>query len=357
MPKIGVQGILLEQNKEPALSREIKKMKECEECEQKLEKPVSPTPGLLAPYEIVMIAREAKIVDESDGRRLWRKLAQAARESISGVVVDAVDDEPYLSSQLGPALWMQEQLDEAIGLVKRAVGANKVQVEIYKNLLDVDMKIPSSIGGSKVERIGGTYPAELRARWHSRRANTLVIGAGAMIHLWRAAYLGLAQTTCFVTVAGDCIANPGNYEVPIGMSVMRVAEHAGLIAEPRRMVAGGSMTGFGLTNPERVMITPATRGVLAFAQDFKEMNFTCIGCGRCAAVCPENLSPYFIYKAMKAKRRKRLELFDADLCTGCGTCSYVCPAKLDLAQIVGECAKVARGQSDTGPEAEVPHVV
>ena len=350
MPGFGVQGILLEQNKEPALSREIKKLKGCDECERRLEKPVSSEPGLLAPYEIVMIAREAKIIDESDGRRLWRKLAQAARESISGVVIDAMDDEPYLSSQLGPALWMQDQLSEAIGLVKRAVGANKVQIEIYKNLLDVDIKIPASIGGNRVERIGGTYPAELRARWHSSRKNTLVIGAGAMIHLWRAAYLGLVQTTCFVTVAGDCVANPGNYEVPIGMSVMRVAEQVGLIADPKRMVAGGSMTGFGLTDPERVMITPTTRGVLAFAQEFKDMGYTCIGCGRCADVCPEGLSPFFIYKAMKSKRRERLELFDADLCTGCGTCSYVCPAKLDLAQIVGACGRLVRKQNETVPE-------
>ena len=33
-----------------------------------------------------------------------------------------------------------------------------------------------------------------------------------------------------------------------------------------------------------------------FKEDFKEMNFTCIGCGRCAKVCPEGLSPYYIYK-------------------------------------------------------------
>ncbi|MEG2203757.1 MAG: 4Fe-4S dicluster domain-containing protein, partial [Oscillospiraceae bacterium] len=68
----------------------------------------------------------------------------------------------------------------------------------------------------------------------------------------------------------------------------------------------------------------------------------CIGCGRCAGVCPEGLSPYYIYKVMHSPGRRGLELFDADRCTGCGTCSYVCPAKIDLAQTVSRAAALVR---------------
>jgi electron transport complex protein RnfC len=70
------------------------------------------------------------------------------------------------------------------------------------------------------------------------------------------------------------------------------------------------------------------------------MGYSCIGCGRCTDVCPEGLSPYYIYKVVQSKRRRNLDLFDADRCTGCGTCSYICPAKLDLAQVVQRAARL-----------------
>lgn len=342
------KGILLEQNKEPGLSREIRRLPGLEAPIQRIETPVSPTPELLAPYEIISIAREARIVDETDGRRLWKKLAAAARDGISGIVVDALDDEPYISSQLGPALQFPEQMAEGLALAKRAIGASKTTIEIYRNLFDIDTRIPHNIFGVKVERISGAYPAEYRTKRQMKRENVLVIGACALMHLRRAAYEGVCQTSCYVTVAGDCIANAGNYEVPIGCSIAQVLYAVGTIANPKRIVAGGSMTGFGITDPDKVFVSVTTRGILAFVEEFKDMGYSCIGCGRCTDFCPEGLSPYFIYKVMQTPRKRNLLLGDAELCTGCGTCSYVCPAKLDLAQVMARAAAFERARQQGG---------
>ena len=73
---------------------------------------------------------------------------------------------------------------------------------------------------------------------------------------------------------------------------------------------------------------------------FKDYNFTCIGCGRCASVCPVGLAPYYIYKFVQAGRYNMLGNFDIDLCIDCGTCSYICPAKLNIS------AEISRGKRE-----------
>lgn len=331
------KGIILEQNKEPMFSKEIKRLTACDDAKEKLKLPIPSTPKLLAPYEIVLFARESKIIDETDGRRLWKKIVEATRFGILKIVVDAMDDEPYISSQLAPSIWRATQLAEGIALISRAVGLpekNYVTIEVYKNILDTEIKIPSQIGQYKVKKVGGNYPAEIRVNKFFVQEKTLVVGAGAVLALRDAVYHGLVQTTCIVTIAGDCIANPANYEVPIGVTVASVIESAGLIAQPKRIIAGGSMTGFGISDPNIAIVTQTTRGILAFANEFKDFGYTCIACGRCTDVCPERLSPYHIFKLIEYKRTEEMEQFDIHRCSGCGACSYICPAKLNLSHMI-----------------------
>ena len=56
----------------------------------------------------------------------------------------------------------------------------------------------------------------------------------------------------------------------------------------------------------------------------------CIACMHCADVCPVDLLPQMIYKAIHAEEvEEYLELGLLD-CVECGLCSYVCPSKIEL---------------------------
>lgn len=58
----------------------------------------------------------------------------------------------------------------------------------------------------------------------------------------------------------------------------------------------------------------------------------CIACMHCADVCPVDLLPQIIYKAILAEEvEEYLELGLLD-CVECGLCSYVCPSKIELSR-------------------------
>ena len=289
--------------------------------------------GALEADEIIRLARMARIVDERDGLPLFRKL-KAAQDKDAVLLVEAMDDEPYISSQLGPLLHLREECASGAALARRAVGAKDVLVLVYKNITDLEIKIPKTIEGLEVQRIGGVYPADNRSESslpRRKNASYLYVGACALIHLHRAVFQGTVQTTAFVTVAGDCVDKPANLEVSLGLSATRVLEACGLIVQPNRVIAGGSMTGVSIADTDKVTVTPVTRALLAFREDQRDRRYACIGCGRCTEVCPMGLDPRFICACLDMNRRGELRKTDYQYCVGCMSCSYSCPAKLDLA--------------------------
>lgn len=89
------------------------------------------------------------IVDERDGLFLHEKLTKAHQMKVKVAVGDAIDDEPYVSSQLNPLLFLEKEAGEGLRLAAKAVGNPKIYFAIYKNLSDVDLKIkiPKNIDG------------------------------------------------------------------------------------------------------------------------------------------------------------------------------------------------------------------
>lgn len=325
------KGTVLAQHKEPAFSRNIVRFVS-PKADALPKSVISDRPvDALTADELIAIARSAGIVDERDGRPLFRKL-ERAREGTIAVVADAIDDEPYVSSQISPMIQLREEACGGLALCEKIAASGNAFIMAYKNITDLETRIPQTLEGYKVVRLRGGYPAESRTtRLGLGAGRKLYVGAGALIHFYRAVTRHIRQTTVFVTVAGGCVANPMNLEVSLGMTVMQLLERCGLTYEPTRIVCGGPMTGIAILDPDNTLITPTTRAVLAFRESKADRLYQCIGCGRCEQVCPEGLNPMYIYRFVQNRYFANLRNFDAHLCTGCGTCSYVCPSKLNIA--------------------------
>ena len=113
------KGILLEQHKEPMLTRNVLIMRQ-EYKYFDCDFPDVPVEELSA-EQIIEIARLAEIIDESDGLPLADKLERANLGKTGTMIIDAMDDEPYISSQMCMVIHQPEKL---------ALGAQLVQLHL-----------------------------------------------------------------------------------------------------------------------------------------------------------------------------------------------------------------------------------
>lgn len=322
------RGVMLEQMKEPALSRTVKQMVPTEPCETPRETEA------LTPEEILAAAEAADIVDETDGRPLAEKLREAMGSG-AVLLIDAIDDEPYVSSQMGPMLALRDQCAAGIKLAARVLGAAESAILVYKHISDSEVAIPRNIDGIPIKRVGGKYPAqrhieeELAERY--KEGAWLLCGACAMIHLYRAAAEGRPQTTAFVTVAGNCIGFPRNVEAPLGTPAVDLIKLCGLTEHPTRVILGGPLTGRATENLREERVELGTAAILAIRVDKHEYSYTCIGCGRCTAVCPQGLNPMRILQELRRGNRQAVEELGIEDCTQCTCCSYICPSRQSVA--------------------------
>ncbi len=328
------RGIVLEQHKEPALSGTIVEFLNSSGAKQYFTSELERELHKLTPTDILDLARMSEIIDETDGKSLYQKLLEAQGRHYTIVVADAVDDEPYVSSQMCMVLHKPQELQDGIALVMRALSIAKSAVAVYRNLTDLGAKIPPRLGDIPVRRIFGRYPVQERTQDAFAGERVFLVGSNALVHFARALREHRVQTTCFVTVGGDAIHTQQNMEVSRGMSLELVLDRCGVTQALESIVIGGPMSGVSVIDPANTVVTERTRAVLAFRENKKERQYRCIGCGRCVDACPQSLTPFYLYQNIRKGKYGVLRFYDIDRCIECGTCSYICPSKLDVAALI-----------------------
>lgn len=90
--------------------------------------------------------------------------------------------------------------------------------------------------------------------------------------------------------------------------------------------------GFGKPSYSRIFASKFNPTPLTYDCKINGDQRACIACMHCADVCPVQMWPQMVYKAIQAQEvEEYLELGLLD-CVECGLCSYVCPSKIELRQ-------------------------
>jgi len=270
------------------------------------------------------------------------------------LVINGCECEPFITCDYRLMLEASWQVLAGIRLAARAAGVEKIRIGIEDNkplaigamtqaastVRDIDIavvpvKTKYPQGGER-QLIRSVLGKIVPTGQIPPTIGVCVLNVATCAAIAEAVALNRPLTHRVTTVSGRAVARPGNYYVPIGMTVADLLEHCGgLTKKAAKVVMGGPMMGFALAD----LSTPLTKtsgAITVLTQEdvtkakYNKQQTPCIRCGRCLSACPEGLNPTKIAHAVKYNRMDLAQQYYMSACIECGCCSYVCPANIEL---------------------------
>jgi len=309
-----------------------------------------------SPGQICDVIRQAGIVGMGGAGFPTRvKIEPNPQMPKDTMIINGCECEPYITCDYRIMLERTRQIVAGIKLARRASGCSRVFVGIEDNKPEAIEAINAALsrtGNSEKVRVVPVktkYPQggerQLIKAILNKNVPTggippmigvVVLNVATAAAIAEAVLADLPLTHRVVTVTGEAIANPGNYNVAIGTSVRGLIEFCGGVTKKSaKVILGGPMMGVAIADLE-TPITKTTNAITVLTKEqigqakFDRRQTPCIRCGRCLRACPENLSPTKIAHAVKNNLLDVAESYYINACTECGCCSYVCPAKIEL---------------------------
>ena len=278
------------------------------------------------------------------------KLTPKRDEAVEYVIVNGMECEPYLTSDERLMTEEGQKLVDGLKMILRlfenargviAVGDDKKQaIKTLSGLVKKEARVVVKVIKAKYP-LGAERQVIHAVTGRKLNASMIPVDVGCVVHNVEtvlAVYRAVAESIPFIrrviTVTGDGIANPQNFQVCFGTSFEELLEAAGGAGgEAELFLAGGPMRGTALTD----LSVPLTKTVSAFiVLEKKEtvvgMTSPCIRCGRCMEVCPGGLVPQKLIKYAEKNDKDGFVRLGGMECCECGSCSYICPAGRQLTQ-------------------------
>lgn len=264
------------------------------------------------------------------------------------LIVNAVECEPYLTSDDSIMLERGEEIISGVAIVMKAldvkraiIGVENNKPKAIKNL----RKLAKRVKGIKIQALNVRYPQggekqlikacidkEVPSGALPIAVGAVIQNVGTILAIYEAVYKNKALFERVVTITGKSISKPGNYLCRIGTPIKNLIEIAGgLPDDTGKVVGGGPMMGKALSNVE-APLTKGSSGILIMPakESTRGEEKDCIRCTKCINVCPMGLEPFLLMALAERNMIERLEKELVMDCIECGSCSFTCPANRSL---------------------------
>ena len=315
-------------------------------------------PDRLPASELINLIRRAGIVGLGGAAfPTSAKLSRARDTGIDTLIINGAECEPYITSD---EMLMQTYSDEVIrgtGYLQRIFNPARTLIAIEDDKPRAIEAIGRALATESLEKtklvvIPSFYPSggekqlvkKLTGKEVPQGQLAFDIGilsqnVGTCAAITRALEQDEALISRIVTVSGNGIRQPGNWETRLGTPIDHLIKLAGGYrvdrSDSQHLVMGGPMMGFSLSSG-RVPIVKASNNILVMQQQTipatPGYHDECVRCGKCAEVCPAQLLPQQLYWQARAKAYQRSEAYNLFDCIECGCCSVVCPSQIPLVQ-------------------------
>ncbi|WP_440284603.1 electron transport complex subunit RsxC [Eshraghiella crossota] len=319
----------------------------------------SGNPDELSKDEIIKIIEEAGIVGMGGaGFPTNVKLSPKNADIIDSIIVNGAECEPYLTSDYRRMVEQTDKLVKGLKIVLKIFPDANGYFGIEDNkpeAIEALLKATENEDRIEVVPLKTKYPQggerSMIYAVTGRKINSKMLPAdvGCIVHnvdtiyaIYNAVYNGKPLIERIVTITGDAVSTPKNFQVRIGTSFRELIDAAGgFTTEPEKIISGGPMMGFSFFNID-VPVVKGSSSLLAFIKDdvSHEEPSACIRCGRCAAACPEHLLPMKLAALAGQNEPEEFKKLGGMECVECGCCSYVCPAKRQVTQSVRSMKKL-----------------
>jgi len=279
---------------------------------------------------------------------------------IDVVIINAVECEPYLTCDYMLINAYPEKLLKGLHYFMRAANANRgvVTFKSYNtHVKEVLQPLLVNYPGIELKEIKDIYPAgwekyvvqQVTGKTYEglpAEAGVIVDNSATAMVYADVVEKNIPLISRVITITGEGVKNPRNYYVPFGTPVKELIQLSGGYTEgldPAKAwyIAGGPMTGRAILIDD-LIVSDTLGAVIVKPMPEDKTHPECLGCGKCADVCPVFLTPTEIKRAYETKDVELIKKLNAQKCMACGLCSYVCPSHIEITDFVGKAKDLLR---------------
>ena len=294
--------------------------------------------------------REAGIVGMGGAAFPGSVKALSALGHVDTLIANACECEPYITADDFLLRSRAEQVLEGLQIIRSLLKPERVVLAVEDNKKEAIANVKKLIvryPGVELAVLPTRYPQgaekQLIVALTGREvpSGKLPVNVGCLVFnvstyaaIYRAVKLGQPLTERLVTVSGETVKKPQNFQVPIGTPFHGLIEQAGGLTDAtERVICGGPMMGVAQSNLA-VPVVKATNAILCLPKDRNGAaeNPVCLRCAKCVGVCPMHLQPLYMYRYTNCENVKELNRLGVLDCIECGCCSFTCPGKLPLVE-------------------------